>query len=257
MDTVDGTCSITRADNGVACLTIEHARKANILNIALLERLLAEFRRLAGDRSLRALVLTGSGERSFIGGVDVREMAKLDQASAKPFIERLRDLCEAVRAFPAPVVARINGWCLGGGLELAMACDLRIASTNAQFAMPEVKLGIPSVIHAALMPRLIGSARARWMLLTAATIDAERALDWGLIDAVAPPAELDAAVADALAPILQCGPQVINAQKQLLREWEELPLSQAIEATIPVFAQSFATGEPQRYMGDFLRARRK
>jgi enoyl-CoA hydratase len=256
METNDGSCAIAR-DDGVVCITIEHARKANILNTALIERLQAEFARLAQDRTLRALVLTGSGERSFIGGVDVREMAALDQASAKPFIERLRDLCEAARTFPAPVVARINGWCLGGGLELAMACDLRIASADAKFAMPEVKLGIPSVIHAALMPRLIGTARARWMLLTAATIDAQRALDWGLIDALAAPAELDATVASALAPILQCGPQVIRAQKKLLREWEELPLSRAIEATIPVFAQSFATGEPQRHMGDFLRARRK
>jgi enoyl-CoA hydratase/carnithine racemase len=155
------------------------------------------------------------------------------------------------------VVARINGWCLGGGLELAMACDLRVASTTARFAMPEVKLGIPSVIHAALMPRLIGAARARWLILTAATIDAQRALDWGLIDAVAPPAELDAAVASIMAPILECGREVISAQKALLREWEELPLSKAIEASIPVFARAFTTGEPQRHMGDFLRARQK
>jgi enoyl-CoA hydratase len=123
--------------------------------------------------------------------------------------------------------------------------------------MPEVKLGIPSVIHAALMPRLIGAGRARWMILTAATIDAQRALDWGLVDAVAPPAELNAAVARTIAPILECGREVIGAQKMLMREWEELPLSQAIEASIPVFARSFATGEPQRYMGDFLRARKK
>ena len=257
MDTMDGACSITREQDGVARLTIEHARKANILNTAVMERLLAGFERLAQDRSLRVLVLTGSGERSFIGGADVREMAALDQASAPAFIGKLRDVCEAVRAFPAPVVARINGWCLGGGLELAMACDLRIASTTAKFAMPEVKLGIPSVIHAALMPRLIGMGRARWMILTGATIDAQCALDWGLVDAVAPPGELDAAVGRTIAPILQCGPQVMRAQKMLLREWEELPLSEAIEASIPVFARAFSTGEPQRYMNDFLRAREK
>ena len=256
MDTTDGTCSVTRAVDGVARLTIEHARKANILSATVMEALLAELAD-SRDRSLRVLVLAGSGERSFISGVDVREMAALDQTSAKPFIERLRAVCEAVRMFPAPVVARINGWCLGGGLELAMACDLRAASTAAKFAMPEVKLGIPSVIHAALMPRLIGSARARLMILTGATIDAQCALDWGLVDAVAAPADLDAAVTKMIAPILECGAQVISAQKMLLREWEELPLSEAIEASVPVFARAFATGEPQRSMNDFLRAKEK
>jgi enoyl-CoA hydratase len=255
MDATNGGCSVARSANGVARITIEHARKANILSIPVMEALLAELAALAQDRALRAVVLTGSGERSFIGGADVREMAALDQASAKPFIERLRAVCEAVRMLPAPVVARINGVCLGGGLEVAMACDLRVASTTAQFAMPEVKLGIPSVIHAALMPRLIGLGRARWLILTGATIDAQRALDWGLVDAVAAPAELDAAVTAMLAPILQCGREVISAQKALLRDWQELPLSEAIDATIPVFARAFTTGEPQRYMAEFLRAR--
>jgi enoyl-CoA hydratase/carnithine racemase len=175
--------------------------------------------------------------------------------SGETFIGGLRDLCEAVRRAPVPVVARIQGWCLGGGLELAMACDLRVAAPTANFAMPEVKLGIPSVIHAALMPRLIGMARARWLILTGATIDAATALQWGLIDVVAGPAGLDAAVTDALAPILACGPAVIATQKALLRQWEELPLNEAIAATVPAFGRTFASGEPQRYMQAFLDAK--
>jgi enoyl-CoA hydratase len=257
MATAEGGCEVTRDGNGVARVTIAHARKANILNMVVIESLLAQFAALAGEASLRAVVLTGAGERAFIGGADVRELAALDQSTATPFIERLAALCETVRMFPAPVLARINGACLGGGLELAMACDLRVAATTATFAMPEVKLGIPSVIHAALMPRLIGAGRARWMIMTGASIDAQRALDWGLVDAVAAPAELDAAVTAMLAPVLQCGPQVVRAQKRLLRAWEELPLSQAIDASVPVFAGAYATGEPQRFMGEFLRTRRK
>jgi enoyl-CoA hydratase/carnithine racemase len=221
----------------------------------MMERLLAGLQSLAQDPALRVLVLTGAGDRSFVGGADVREMAALDPASAAPFIAKLRDLCEAVRAFPAPVVARINGACLGGGLELAMACDLRVATATATFAMPEVRLGIPSVIHAALMPRLIGWGRARHMILTGATIDAQTAVAWGLIDVVAPSAELDAAVARTIAPILDCGPQVMRAQKALLRQWEELSISQAIEASIEVFCRAYSTGEPQRYMGGFLQTR--
>src|ERR1035438_6132404 len=130
-----------------------------------------------------------------IGGADIKEMAKLDQASAEKFITGLRDLCEAVRAFPAPVIARMPGWCLGGGLEVAAACDFRIAAHDAKFGMPEVKVGIPSVIHAALMPRLIGSAHASWLMLTGESIDAEQARAWGLVDRVVPLAELDAEVA--------------------------------------------------------------
>jgi enoyl-CoA hydratase len=113
-----------------------------------------------------------------IGGADIKEMATLDQASAERFIAGLRDLCEAVRAFAAPVIARISGYCISG-LEFAAAYDLRIAAHDARFAIPEVKVGIPSVIHAALLPRLIGWGRARWLILTAATIDAPTALAWG------------------------------------------------------------------------------
>jgi enoyl-CoA hydratase/carnithine racemase len=255
MATASGVIGLARAADGVAHLTIENAAKANILSAPVMAALEAEIARLGRDETLRAIVLTGAGARSFIGGADVREMAALDTATAPAFIRRLAALCDAVRALPVPVVARINGACLGGGLELAMACDLRVAVSTATFAMPEVRLGIPSVIHAALMPRLIGAARARFMILTAEAIDARRALDWGLIDALAPPAELDAAVAAMLAPILQCTRAVIAAQKALMRQWEELPLSQTIEASVGVFAESFATGEPQRAMGRFLRDR--
>lgn len=243
-------CSVARGTDGVARLTIENARKANILSAPVIQELLAAFGALSGDDSVRALVLASAGERSFIGGADVAEMAALDENSAESFIGRLRDLCEAARQFPAPVIVRIQGACFGGGLELAACCDLRIASIAATFAMPEVKLGIPSVIHAALLPRLIG-AHARWMILTGATIDAPTALAWGLVDSVAASDELDAAVSATLAPILACGPEVIRAQKRLMRQWEQLPLDQAIEAGVSAFAEAYTTGEPHRFMRDF------
>ena len=141
-----------------------------------------------------------------IGGADIKEMATLDQASAEKFITGLRDLCEAVRAFPAPVIARMPGWCLGGGLEFAAACDFRIAAHDAKFGMPEVRVGIPCVIHAALLPRLIGWGRARWLVMTAENIDAPTALGWGLVDVVAPQGGLDAAVEKTVAALLECAP---------------------------------------------------
>ena len=141
-----------------------------------------------------------------IGGADIKEMARLDQKSAEKFITGLRDLCEAVRIFPAPVIARMPGWCLGGGLEVAAACDFRIAGYDAKFGMPEVRVGIPSVIHAALLPRLIGWGRARWLIMTAETIDAATALAWGLVDVVAPEGGLDAAVEKLVEALLKCRP---------------------------------------------------
>ena len=126
------------------------------------------------------------------------------------------------------MIARIPGWCLGGGLEFAAACDFRIAAQDAKFAMPEVKVGIPSVIHAALLPRLIGWGRARWLIMTAATIDAPTALDWGLVDVGGAKGGLDAAVESTVAALLECGPEAMRAQKALLKQWEELPLKESV-----------------------------
>ncbi len=163
------------------------------------------------------------------------------------------DLCEAARAFPAPVIARMPGWCLGGGLEVAAACDFRVAAADAKFAMPEVRVGIPSVIHAALLPRLIGWGRARWLVMTAATIDAPTALDWGLIDVVAADGEpLDDAVERVIEMLLECGPQALRNQKALLRQWEDLPLKESVEVSIGAFGRSYLTDEPRRLMGDFV-----
>lgn len=252
MQDLDPHCLVSELGNGVVRLVIGNAGRANILASPVIEGLTRGLRDLAARPDIRALVLTGAGERTFIGGADIGEMAKLDRETAERFIRRLAGLCEAVRLFPAPVVARIGGWCLGGGLELAMACDLRVAADLARFAMPEVKVGIPSVIHAALMPRLIGAGRTRWMILTGEAIDAGTALEWGLVDKVAPSVGLDEAVAEILAPILACEPQVIRSQKALMRQWDELPLSAAVEASVPVFGQAFTTGEPQRAMQAFL-----
>jgi enoyl-CoA hydratase/carnithine racemase len=117
-------------------------------------------------------------------------------------------------------------------------------------------VGIPSVIHAAMLPRLIGWGRARWLIMTAETIDASTALAWGLVDAVAPQGELDAAVENTVAALLECAPEALRAQKALLRQWEELPLKESIHLSIGVFGQSFLTGEPQRLMRAFIERKR-
>jgi enoyl-CoA hydratase len=256
MDMLNSHCGVERDARGVVRLTICNAGSLNILNSVVTDGIREGFAKLAVDRDIRVVILAGESEKSMIGGADIKEMAKLNQKSAEAFITRLRDLCEVVRNFPAPVIARLPGWCLGGGLEVAAACDFRIAAHDAKFGMPEVRVGIPSVIHAALLPRLIGWGRARWLVMTAENIDAPTALAWGLVDVVAPAGGLDDAVERTAKALLACGPEALRAQKALLRQWEDLPLTESVNHSIGVFGQSFLTGEPQRLMQEFLDRKR-
>jgi len=249
-------CAVERDARGVVRLAISNAGSLNILSSPVITGVREGLEQLATDRTIRVLVLAGGSEKSLVGGADIKEMAKLDPASAEAFITRLRDLCETVRAFPAPVIARIPGWCLGGGLEIAAACDLRITAHDAKFGMPEVRVGIPSVIHAALLPRLIGWGRARWLVMTAENIDAPTALAWGLVDVVAPPGGLDEAVERTVRALLECGPEALRAQKALLRAWEDLPLKESVDLSIGVFGKSFLTDEPTRLMQGFIDRKR-
>jgi len=249
-------CGVDRDSRGVVRLTICNAGTLNILGSAVINGVREGLEVLAAERQIRVLAISGQSEKSMIGGADIKEMARLDQASAEKFITGLRDLCEAVRAFPGPVIARMPGWCLGGGLEFAAACDFRIAAHDARFGMPEVRVGIPSVIHAALLPRLIGWGRARWLVMTAENIDAPTALAWGLVDVVAPEGGLDAAVERVVTALLECGPEALRAQKALLRQWEELPLKESVNLSIGVFGRSFLTDEPHRMMQGFIDRKR-
>jgi enoyl-CoA hydratase len=256
MDMLNPFCGVDRDPRGVVRLTICNAGSLNILGTPAINGVREGLETLAAEREIRALVIAGESEKSMIGGADIKEMAKFDQASAEKFITGLRDLCEAVRAFPAPVIARMPGWCLGGGLEFAAACDFRVAAHDAKFAMPEVRVGIPSVIHAALLPRLIGWGRARWLVMTAATIDAPTALGWGLVDVVAAEGQLDAEVEKVVEMLLECGLEALRAQKALLKQWEELPLKESIDLSIKVFGQSFLSDEPHRMMQGFIDRKR-
>lgn len=247
----------TEVRDGVATLTITEAGPLNILSTPVIRDMCSALAELAQDDSVRVLVLRGTGDRSFIAGADIKEMAELDQQRAVTFISNLRDLCEATRHFPTPVIIRIPGWCLGGGLEFAMAGDIRIASDNAQVGMPEVQVGIPSVIHAALMPRLIGDSRASWLLLTGEMIIAQKAVDWGLLNEAVPLEQLDQRIDEIAQAFAKLGPAVLRQQKTLLRRWEHLSVDEAIEDSIAEFGQAFKTGEPGKFMNEFLEAKAK
>ena len=245
-----------RSSGTIARVTIDHARRLNCLNTALMETFARAMDDLSRVPELRAVVLTGAGERAFVGGADIDEMASLDADGARAFITRVHRCCAAVRECPVPVIARIAGHALGAGLELAASCDLRAAASGARFGMPEVRLGIPSVVEAAVLPSLIGWGRTRQLLLLGETLDAAEAQRWGLVEAVAPPDGLDGLVERWLDALLACGPRAIRLQKALVRRWEDLTLSQAVAAGIDTFAHAYATDEPREMMTRFRAARR-
>jgi enoyl-CoA hydratase/carnithine racemase len=243
---------ITVDDDGVAFLCLRGGGPLNILSGDYAASLARTINDLAERADLRALVISSHGSRTFIGGADVKEMSGLEAPSARTFISRLFDACEAVRNVPVPTIARIDAWCIGGGMEFAAACDMRIVSTDARFAMPEVRLGIPSVIHATLLSRLVGDGHARWLLLTGEAIDARKADAWGFATEVCAPEDLDATVARTVKAVLVCEPLAIRAQKRLLRDWEPREMDLAMRRSIDAFGASFETDAPKDRMSAFL-----
>jgi enoyl-CoA hydratase/carnithine racemase len=180
------------------------------------------------------VVVLGGHGRAFCGGADVKELAALTESTAGAFVEGIHKVCAALRALPIPVVARLHGAVIGAGLEIAAACDLRIAAEGTKFAMPEVKLAIPSVVEAALLPRLMGSGRAAWLVLTGESIDARRAYEWGLIEQIGG----DDAVERLVNSLMKADRGALALQKELLQLWEQAPLSESIARSIELFARA-------------------
>jgi enoyl-CoA hydratase len=245
-----------RAGGAVAHVAIDHRAKLNILNSALMTDFVRAVETLGERDDLRALVLTGAGEKAFIGGADINEMAGLNPDTARAFITSVHRACNCLRVLPVPVIARVNGYCLGAGLEIAAACDIRLAASNAVFGMPEVKVGIPSVVEAALLPRLIGWGRTRDMLIFAENIDADTALRWGFVEQVVAPDVLDAAVERKLAALFNTGARATRLQKKLINDWEDMSVPDAVEAGIASFVEAWRTDEPVRLMRTFIGRRR-
>jgi enoyl-CoA hydratase len=252
MDTTETRFVRLGRDGGSVTVELINSKPLNIVGTGAVEELTKAFGTVSQDSGVRVVVLRGAGEKAFIGGADINEMVALDRSSAEVFIRRLAGLCEAIRECPVPVIARLAGWCLGGGLEVAMSCDLGIAESGAKFGMPEVAVGIPSVIHSALMPALIGASHAAWLLLTGETIDAATAAGWGLVHEVVAADALDARIAELSAKLTGFGPHAVRQQKRLLNKWFDMTVHGAIEDSVEQFGLAFLTGEPQQHMRAFL-----
>ncbi|KAJ5403502.1 hypothetical protein N7509_003373 [Penicillium cosmopolitanum] len=255
--------TLTRRKAGtIAQITISRPNKLNALNSPLLEFLPTTIKKVTKETTdLLAIILTGAGPKSFVGGADIAEMARLDSPlAARQFITKVHRACASVRDAPVPVIGRINGFALGAGCELAAACDLRVAGRNAVFGMPEVRVGIPSVVEAALLPNLIGWGRTRQLLLLGENIDADEAFRWGLVEKVVEQDALDEAVEGWLVQLEKNGPLAVRRQKALMRTWENVSLDQGIQAGVTAFEESFVATdggitEPARMMGAFFQGK--
>jgi enoyl-CoA hydratase len=237
----------------VAYVSVDNQAKLNSLSSEVMTQFIGAFRHLSADPALRAVVLRGAGDKAFIGGANIDEMAGIDGPEAgRAFILKVHGCCQAIRDLPVPVIAAVDGWCLGAGLEVAAACDMRLCSDRAQFGMPEVRLGIPSVVEAALLPSLIGWGRTRRILMTGEIFGASEALAWGLVEEVYLQAMLETAVEDLLEKLLVAEPRAVQLQKALIQRWEDLPMGEAIAAGVDAFADAWTSDEPATAMGRYL-----
>ncbi len=224
---------------------IDLPEKRNALKLSMIEELRDELRRAAIDDRACGVVVAGAGATT-CAGVDLNEFASGTPATARRLIDALADLCAAARTCPKPTAMAIQGHCYGGGLELACACDFRVATPGALLAMPEVMLGIPSVIDAALIERHIGRGRALQMILTGDPVSAEEALDWGLVSGVASPDELLDSCFQLLRRVTRHDPEAIRRQKALFGDWLNLPFDEGVERSKAMLVASFEAGMPQR-----------
>jgi len=238
---------------GLATITLNRPEKLNLLNREMINEIGKAAEELGRDENIRVVVITGAGDRAFTAGIDVNEMKDLDASSARDFIRNFHYVIKSIRDLDKVVIAAINGFCFGGGCELVMACDLRVASENAEIGLPEIKMGIPSVIEAALMPLLIGMGRAKELIFLGDPIKADEAERIGLVNKVVPADKLEVVVKEITDKILSYSPMAVKMQKKIINQWLPMDLETAIDYSINAFSRCFATNEPNEAMTAFLK----
>jgi enoyl-CoA hydratase len=242
-------------EGGVVVITLHRPEALNALNLSVFDELEAVFTSLAEDPSLRAVILTGAG-KAFVAGADIKEMAAFTPPQARAFARRGQQVMNLIESFPRPVLAAVNGFALGGGCELAMACDLRIASERAKAGQPEVNLGVvPGFGGTQRLARLVGRAKAKYLLFTGEVISADHALALGLFDEVVAPEMLLPRCREIAATIAAKGPLAVSYCKQAVNVGIEATLAQGIDYEAELFAQTFATADQKEGMAAFTEKR--
>jgi len=237
----------------VAVVTVCRPEKLNALNNQALGEIDRAFAEIGADDDLGGVLLTGAGDRAFIAGADIAELAELDAVTAREHALRGQAVCRSIEELGKPVVAAINGFALGGGCEIAMACTLRVASEKARFGQPEVKLGvIPGFGGTQRLGRLIGRGKALEMLLTGEMIDAAEAHRLGLVNRVVPPAQVVAEARALLDSILAQGPLAVRYILEAVHHGLEMPLDEALYLEANLFGVTFGTADMKEGTRAFL-----
>lgn len=251
----DALVLLTR-DGGVATLTINRPASLNALNGATLQAIKAELGVVAADSGIRCLIVTGAGEKAFVAGADISEMVDKDEPAGRAFGQAGQAAFAALEGLSIPTIAAVNGFALGGGCELALACDFIYASTKAKFGQPEIKLGvIPGFGGTQRLLRRVGNAVARELTFTGKMIDAQEALRIGLVNAVFEPADLIAKAQETAKTIASLAPKAMAEAKQVLLDGEDAPLTEAIAREAEAFGRCFSTSDQKEGMRAFLAKR--
>lgn len=240
----------------VAIIRLNRPEKRNALSREMIVELLETFKDLDGEPNLRAIIFTGTGDQAFCAGTDIAELAGPDPDRAREVSERGQALCNQIESCSVPVIAAVNGIASGGGCELALACHIRIASANAQFSLPETKLGLlPGYGGTQRLAREIGNGRALELMLTGRTVGAAEALQFGLINHIAPAGELLAAAESLAQEIARLAPLAIRACLEAVTRGAELPLAEGLALEAKLFASLFATEDVREGTHAFLEKR--
>ena len=242
----------TEVKGAVEVITIDRPQALNALNPEVLADLKAAFEAV-DQKSIRCIVLTGSGEKSFVAGADIGAMSTMTKAEGEAFSKLGNDLFLQIESFPIPVIAAVNGFALGGGNELAMSCDIRVCSDNAMFGQPEVGLGItPGFGGTQRLARLVGMGMAKQLVYSAFNVKADEALRIGLVNAVYPQAELMDNALKLATKIASNAPIAVRHCKQAMNEGIELPIDKAVAVEEKLFGECFETHDQKEGMGCFL-----
>lgn len=241
----------------IATVTINRPKSLNALNPATLRELSAAFGEIEGREDVGVVLLTGAGEKAFVAGADISEMRSFTPAQALEFALFGQGILERIERLPQPVIGAINGFALGGGCELAMACDILIAADTARFGQPEVNLGIiPGYGGTQRLPRLVGRNRAKEIVLTGDMITAQRAFEIGLVNRVVPLSGLMAAARETAEKILAKSPAAVRLAKMAMNRGLDLDLGNACALEANAFAVGFSTADRAEGMAAFLEKRK-
>jgi enoyl-CoA hydratase len=251
-----GSTLLTEREGALVILTLNRPDKLNALNAELLGELDVSLAALSGDASIACAILTGAGEKAFAAGADIAAMLDMSTEGARHFSELGHRICSRIERAPFPVIGAVNGFALGGGCELALACDFLYASDKAKLGQPEVNLGIiPGFGGTQRLARRVGIARARELCFTGDTINAEEALRIGLVNGVVPHADLMSKVKEVAGKIAKKGPLAIAQCKRALFSGDGVPLDTANALETQAFAMLFGTSDRREGMSAFLEKR--